>query len=176
MLRTAAPLVQRGDSMAKPCRGDWRHSAVWMIPATGCECRQPCALNPSVGLRRQLPLHKGGPVAGRPYCLWSGVRTAILSLPFCIEPAQRGSAVWVQRHAGGSAVWPWRLATVTLAAAQYGSPDTGPEPFYRFPGSPGWWDFPGRADPAGPGRTSRKYPKTRSCLPETAPPPLRWPH
>ena len=27
------------------------------------------AVNPSVGVRRQLPLHKGGPVAGRPYFL-----------------------------------------------------------------------------------------------------------
>ena len=30
------------------------------------------AVNPSVGVRRQLPLHKGGPVAGRPYCLCLG--------------------------------------------------------------------------------------------------------
>ena len=29
---------------------------------------------------------------------WSGGRTAILSLPFCIGPAQRGSAVWERRH------------------------------------------------------------------------------
>ena len=135
---------------------------------------------PSAGAAQCLGGHTFfGPVSGRPYCLCLGS----LCLPGQREYdspgtglAQRGSAVWVQRHAGGSAVWPWRLATVTLAAAQYGSPDTGPEPFYRFPESPGWWDFPGRADPAGPGRTSRKYPKTRSCLPETAPPPLRWPH
>ena len=45
------------------------------------------AVNPSVGVRRQLPLHKGGPVAGRPYFLWSGVRTAILSLPGWTQPA-----------------------------------------------------------------------------------------
>ena len=30
-----------------------------MIPAAGCDYRQPGALNPSVGVRRQLPLHKG---------------------------------------------------------------------------------------------------------------------
>ena len=34
-----------------------------------------------------------GPVSGRPYFLWSGVRTAILSLLFCVQPARRGSAV-----------------------------------------------------------------------------------
>ena len=66
MLRTTAPLVQRGDSMAKPCRGDWRHSAVWMIPATGCECRQPCAVNPSVGVTLQPPLCKGGDSMAKP--------------------------------------------------------------------------------------------------------------
>ena len=37
-----------------------RGSAVW-------ERRH--SANPSVGVRRQLPLHKGGPVAGRPYFL-----------------------------------------------------------------------------------------------------------
>ena len=29
---------------------------------------------------------------------WSGVRTAILSLLFCVQPARRGSAVWERRH------------------------------------------------------------------------------
>ena len=31
------------------------------------------AVNPSVGVRRQLPLHKGGPVAGRAQCLGSHI-------------------------------------------------------------------------------------------------------
>ncbi len=43
-----------------------------MIPGAGCGYRWPGAVNPSVGVRRQLPLHKGGPVAGRPYCLCLG--------------------------------------------------------------------------------------------------------
>ena len=66
-----------------------------------CRVRR-LAVNPSVGVRRQLPLHKGGPVAGRPYCLCLGS----LCLPgqrAYDSPgtglAQRGSAVWVQRHA-----------------------------------------------------------------------------
>ena len=89
-----------------------------MIPATGCECRQPCAVNPSVGVRRQLPLHKGGPVAGRPYCfcriapnqppLWHWARIAKRPLPGdgLSHPEHRGRAVykafsefWDQRHA-----------------------------------------------------------------------------
>ena len=36
-----------------------------MIPAAGCDYRQPGALNPSVGVRRQLPLHKGAVFAAR---------------------------------------------------------------------------------------------------------------
>ena len=56
-----------------------------------------------------------GPVAGRPYFLWSGVRTAILSLLFCVQPARRGSAVWERRLAAS-------------AGAQYGSGGTPPAP------------------------------------------------
>ena len=84
--------------------------------------------NPSVGVRRQLPLHKGGPVAGRPYCLWSGGRTAILSLLFCVHPAQRGSAVWVQRHAGPVAGRPYCLCLGSLCLPgkrEYDSPGIG---------------------------------------------------
>ena len=115
---TAAPLVQRGDSMAGPCRGDCKARQMIQLGAvigtgstawpsrhgTGSTAwERRLAVNPSVGVRRQLPLHKGGPVAGRPYCLCLGS----LCLPGKREYdspgtglAQRGSAVWVQRHAG----------------------------------------------------------------------------
>ena len=112
-----APLVQRGDSMAGPCRGDCKARQMIQLGAViGCGSTawpsrhgtgstawvRRLAVNPSVGVRRQLPLHKGGPVAGRPYCLCLGS----LCLPgqrAYDSPgtglAQRGSAVWVQRHA-----------------------------------------------------------------------------
>ncbi len=50
------------------------------------------------------PLHKGGPVSGRPYSLWSGGRTAILSLPGWTQPA---------------------FVLLPGAAAQYDCPGTG---------------------------------------------------
>ena len=46
---------------------------------------------------------------------WSGGRTAILSLLFCVQPARRGSAVWERRLAAS-------------AGAQYGSGGTPPAP------------------------------------------------
>ena len=82
-----APLVQRGDSMAKPCRGDCKaRQMIQLGVVIGCGStawpsrhgtgstawERRLAVNPSVGVRRQLPLHKGGPVAGRPYCLCLG--------------------------------------------------------------------------------------------------------
>ena len=73
---TTAPLVQRGDSMAGPCRGDCEARQMIQLGAvigTGSTAwERRLAVNPSVGVRRQLPLHKGGPVAGRPYCLCLG--------------------------------------------------------------------------------------------------------
>ena len=78
------------------------------------------SLNPSVGVRRQLPLHKGGPVAGRPYCfcriapnqppLWHWARIAKRPLPGdgLSHPEHRGieehkafSEFWVRRHSAG---------------------------------------------------------------------------
>ena len=69
-----APLVQRGDSMAKPCRGDCKARQMIQLGAViGCGSTawpsrhgtgstawvRRLAVNPSVGVRRQLPLHKG---------------------------------------------------------------------------------------------------------------------
>ena len=71
---TAAPLVQRGDSMAGPCRGDCKARQMIQLGAViGCGSTawpsrhgtgstawvRRLAVNPSVGVRRQLPLHKG---------------------------------------------------------------------------------------------------------------------
>ncbi len=53
--------------MATPCRGDCEAGGMIQL-VFYCRVRR-LAVNPSVGVRRQLPLHKGGPVAGRPYCL-----------------------------------------------------------------------------------------------------------
>ena len=52
-----APLVQRGDSMAQPCRGDCEAGGMIQL-VFYCRVRR-LAVNPSVGVRRQLPLHKG---------------------------------------------------------------------------------------------------------------------
>ena len=105
---TAAPLVQRGDSMAGPCRGDCKARQMIQLGAViGCGStawpsrhgtgstawERRLAVNPSVGVRRQLPLHKGAFFAAR-------------------ETTGPGSVA-----GRGSAVWPWRLAT---AGAQYG--------------------------------------------------------
>ncbi len=62
------PLVQRGDSMAKPCRGDCEVDCIMLLGCMiGCGStaweRRHFA-NPSVGVRRQLPLHKGAVFAG----------------------------------------------------------------------------------------------------------------
>ena len=54
---SAAPLVQRGDSMAQPCRGDCEAGGMIQL-VFYCRVRR-LAVNPSVGVRRQLPLHKG---------------------------------------------------------------------------------------------------------------------
>ncbi len=48
------------------------------------------AVNPSVDIRRQLPLHKGGPVAGRPYCF---CRIAPNRPWFCCPVRERSLAV-----------------------------------------------------------------------------------
>ena len=95
-----APLVQRGDSMAQPCRGDCEAGGMIQL-VFYCRVRE-LAVNPSVGVRRQLPLHKGGPVAGRPYCLCLGS----LCLPGQREYDSPGTGL-AQR---GRAVWPRRLA------------------------------------------------------------------
>ena len=77
---TAAPLVQRGDSMAGPCRGDCKARQMIQLGAViGCGStawpsrhgtgstawERRLAVNPSVGVRRQLPLHKGAFFAAR---------------------------------------------------------------------------------------------------------------
>ena len=113
---TAAPLVQRGDSMAGPCRGDCKARQMIQLGAViGCGStawpsrhgtgstawERRLAVNPSVGVRRQLPLHKGAFFAAR-------------------ETTGPGSAA--QR---GSAVWPWRPATQR---------DAGPVPFFALAG------------------------------------------
>ncbi len=99
--------------MAQPCRGDceakqiypaWLHNRVrersMAVPTRDREHRL------GAEARRQS-LSRRSPTApfaqGR-----SGGRTAILSLLFCVQPAQRGSAVWERRLAAS-------------AAAQYGS-------------------------------------------------------
>ena len=51
------PLVQRGGSMAQPCRGDCEAGGMIQL-VFYCRVRR-LAVNPSVGVRRQLPLHKG---------------------------------------------------------------------------------------------------------------------
>ena len=77
------------------------------------------SLNPSVGVRRQLPLHKGGPVAGRPYCfcriapnqppLWHWARIAKQSLP--------GDGLSHPEHQGRAAHTAWE---------SFARPGTGP--------------------------------------------------
>ena len=94
--------------MATPCRGDCEAGGMIQL-VFYCRVRR-LAVNPSVGVRRQLPLHKGGPVAGRPYCLCLGS----LCLPGKREYdspgtglAQRGStaaplvAAWRRCHIRG---------------------------------------------------------------------------
>ena len=62
-----APLVQRGDSMAQPCRGDCEAGGMIQL-VFYCRERR-LAVNPSVGVRRQLPLHKGAVFA---FLHWAG--------------------------------------------------------------------------------------------------------
>ena len=175
---TAAPLV----AAWRRChiRGDCKARQMIQLGAViGCGSTawvRRLAVNPSVGVRRQLPLHKGAVFAflhracpARQRSMGAAARRQSLSRPSPTAPLCTREP----------SLLPCTGSTFVLllsAAAQYGSPGTGRGRRGRFPESPGWWDLPGRADPAGPGRTSRKYPKTRSCLPETAPPPLRWPH
>ena len=102
--------------MATPCRGDCEAGGMIQL-VFYCRVRR-LAVNPSVGVRRQLPLHKGGPVAGRPYCfcriapnqppLWRWARIAKRPLPGdgLSHPEHRGieehkafSEFWDQRHA-----------------------------------------------------------------------------
>ena len=126
-----APLVQRGDRPPQADRGDCEADCIILLGClTGCGStawpsghrtgstawpsghrtsstggQRRYSANPSVSVRRQLPLHKGGPVAGRPYCLCLGS----LCLPGQREYdspgtglAQRGSAVWERRLSAGS--------------------------------------------------------------------------
>ena len=91
--RCSPPLMQRGDSMATPCKGGLSsqvNDSVWFCrrvrkPPLAVPTRDRHAANPSVGIRRQLPLHKGGPVAGRAQCLGSHTLLAVLhpTGPFC---------------------------------------------------------------------------------------------
>ena len=77
--------------MAGPCRGDCEADGIMLLGfMIGCGSTawvQRLAVNPSVGVRRQLPLHKGAVFATQHSTSHSVI-------------AQRGSAVWVQRHAG----------------------------------------------------------------------------
>ncbi len=67
--------------MATPCKGGLSsqvNDSVWFCrrvrkPPLAVPTRDRHAANPSVGVRRQLPLHKGGPVAGRAQCLGSHI-------------------------------------------------------------------------------------------------------
>ena len=109
---TAAPLVQRGDSMAGPCRGDCKARQMIQLGAViGCGStawpsrhgtgstawERRLAVNPSVGVRRQLPLHKGAVFA----FLHRACQLHNKKLPhwgsfFCIwlaSVARRGSAI-----------------------------------------------------------------------------------
>ena len=104
-----APLVQRGDSMAKPCRGDCEAGGMIQL-VFYCRDRKHRlgAASRCQSLSRRSPT---APFAqGR-----SGVRTAILSLLFCVGPAQRGSAVWERRHSARRQERERRLAATALS-------------------------------------------------------------
>ncbi len=93
-------LQSQANDSARCCDRVMEHGLAVPTPGPGSTAwLRMLAVNPSVCVRRQLPLHKGE----------SGGRTAILSfapaperpdfLPGLRTIAQRGSAVWVQRHA-----------------------------------------------------------------------------
>ena len=112
------PLVQRGDSMAQPCRGDCEAGGMIQL-VFYCRVRR-LAVNPSVGVRRQS-LSRRSPTApfaqGSRLCCsahnhpfpWRWARIAKQPLPGdgLSHPEHRGRAAhkafsefWVQRHAG----------------------------------------------------------------------------
>ena len=69
------------------------------------------AVNPSVGVRRQLPLHKGAVFA----FLHRTCRARQRNMG--VADRHRGSAVWVQRHAGGVSPPPYSPRLYGLLAS-----------------------------------------------------------
>ena len=104
-----------------------------MIPAAGCDYRQPGALNPSVGVRRQLPLHKGAVFAcgghNQPpfYRLARQHRLAVAARhrhPAKIAPRPLpGDGLSHPEQSGQQRIKP---------SARFGRPDTGRRIFYPF--------------------------------------------
>ena len=87
--------------------GSWYQQYSWVL-----------SIPPDCLGRSVPPLHKGGPVAGRPYCLCLGS----LCLPGQREYdspgtglAQRGSAVGERRHSARRQEREWRLAATALS-------------------------------------------------------------
>ena len=113
---TTAPLVQRGDSMAKPCRGDCRAGQMIQPGAAASLGSEDTGSIPQSAFAdsslctREVRWPDGHTVfaLARCACLGKESMTAqALGLPSAAAQygssvtllAQRGSAVWVQRHA-----------------------------------------------------------------------------
>ena len=88
-----APLVQRGDSMAQPCRGDCEAGGMIQL-VFYCRVRE-LAVNPSVGVRRQLPLHKGAVFAFLHRTCRARQRSLAVRTPDppCAKGGQHGAAM-----------------------------------------------------------------------------------
>ena len=200
MQRTAAPLV----AAWRRChiRGDWRGGPAAILRSRARSCSRTFIQLPGAGAP-QPPLCKGGTawqshaggiggVAPLPYCAPAPDHATWQNdtIGFTIPPAAFAATSLCTREASllpgkqpakakkvmdPASRWRSTKANSAISRRQERWRRHAGEPFCQFPESPGWWDFPGRAGPAGPGRTSHKYPKTRSCLRGTAPPPPRLP-